>query len=330
MEFTSQYSPSSKFTPEGLLVVDKGWEEVGMKILDSELFLKNRLKSAIRDGKHVLLLPGSYDILHAGHVTWIDQALSHFLDKKQKKGLSISRKDVLVVVPVNSDPLVNVSKGHLHQTQGGDEKAFRPIVSQDLRLLALANLDSVDLTVAIPSPLYLDTLLPQPNNFSVKKAQRSLDVYRQRSNLKEKDYSTLLGSLKTYKTIQEAQGYSNLTKEFKRLLIPIEYIEKIEARSSEENWDDVAWELMWYLYLSEKAHYKLPEHPALTQRILSLRDGYGPKAQYIAQLAGIAVDSIMDTHITSTTELISTYGRKPSILKELVASTNLSKFTKTN
>lgn len=318
MEFTSIYSPSSKFTDEGLLIVESGWKDVGIKILDSELFLRQRINEAMKQGKRVLLLPGSYDILHVGHVTWIDQTLAHLLNAN----LELKRKDIFVVVPINSDNLVNVGKRHMHQSLGGTEKITRPVITQDHRLLALANLASVDLTVAIPSPLHLDAILPQPNNFSITQAHKLLDISRAEKSIHRDDYKPLCQSLATYEVIKEAKGYKELLREFKRLVIPTIHIDKVASTTKQKTWDETTWEIMWHLYLSDEAYFKLPSYNQSIQRIVSKRDGYGKLASYIAKLSGISVDMIMDTHLTSTTELISTYGNKTSELKDLVASTN--------
>ncbi len=73
------------------------------------------------DKKKVVSTSGCFDILHAGHVTYLDEA--------RKMG------DVLVVF-LNSDSSVKSLKGET-----------RPIVSQDERALVIAALESVDYVI---------------------------------------------------------------------------------------------------------------------------------------------------------------------------------------
>jgi hypothetical protein len=326
MGFISKYSKTSKFTAEKLLIIDKGWDEVGLKILDSELFLKKRIDIAKSEGKEILFLPGAYDILHAGHVTWIDQAIESLISNKKKAGKKIRRSDIFVVVPIESDYYVNVAKRGRHHSQGGSEKIVRPYVTQDSRLLALANLNSVDLTVAIPNPLGLDSALGQPENFTTRQAQMLLAVYSAENNLQQEEFQALKQSINTYDAIQNSKGYQELVTEFKKLQISTRTIDKAFTESNGKNWNEITWDIMWYLFLSDEAHYTLPAMPCYANRILSVRDDYNIKACYIARLAGISVEKILDTHITSTTHIISQYGDHPKDLKEVVSETNMYKF----
>ncbi len=74
-----------------------------------------------REGKRIVFTNGCFDLLHAGHVTYLEEA----------KGLG----DVLVV-GVNSDSSVRRIKG-----------SGRPIVSLEQRMAVLAALEAVDYVV---------------------------------------------------------------------------------------------------------------------------------------------------------------------------------------
>ena len=87
------------------------------KILSREN-LRERIKALRDEGKKIVFTNGCFDILHIGHVKYLEQA----------KGLG----DILVLA-INSDSSVKSIKGSL-----------RPVVSQDERAYIMASLDMVD------------------------------------------------------------------------------------------------------------------------------------------------------------------------------------------
>lgn len=80
--------------------------------------LKACIKKEKQKGRHIVSTSGCFDILHAGHVTYLEEA--------RNKG------DVLVVL-LNSDSSVRKLKGET-----------RPIVPQEERAIVLAGLACVD------------------------------------------------------------------------------------------------------------------------------------------------------------------------------------------
>lgn len=93
---------------------------MGQKIYDAER-IHTIIREARRQGKVIVSTSGCFDILHAGHVTYLAEA--------REKG------DFLIVM-LNSDQSVRGLKG-----------AERPIVPQQERALVLAGLSSVDAVV---------------------------------------------------------------------------------------------------------------------------------------------------------------------------------------
>jgi len=87
------------------------------KILSRE-DLKERVAALKREGKRIVFTNGCFDILHIGHVKYLEQA----------KGLG----DILVLA-LNSDSSVRSIKGPL-----------RPIVPEDERAYIMASLEVVD------------------------------------------------------------------------------------------------------------------------------------------------------------------------------------------
>lgn len=80
--------------------------------------LKNCIEREKQKGKRIVFTSGCFDILHAGHVTYLEEAKS--------------RGDILVVL-LNSDSSVRSLKGDT-----------RPIVPQQERAVVLSGLSSVD------------------------------------------------------------------------------------------------------------------------------------------------------------------------------------------
>lgn len=80
--------------------------------------LENRMRQARLQGKIIVFTSGCFDILHAGHVAYLEEA--------KAKG------DILVIL-LNSDQSVRELKG-----------SMRPIVPEEERAIVIAGLASVD------------------------------------------------------------------------------------------------------------------------------------------------------------------------------------------
>lgn len=80
--------------------------------------LEQRIHSEKQQGKTIVSTSGCFDILHAGHVTYLEEARA--------------RGDVLIVL-LNSDSSVRALKG-----------SARPIVPEKERAIVIAGLESVD------------------------------------------------------------------------------------------------------------------------------------------------------------------------------------------
>lgn len=80
--------------------------------------LRDDVRRHRKSGKTIVFTNGCFDIIHAGH--------AHYLNEAKKLG------DILII-GLNSDESVRTIKGHL-----------RPIVSEDERAYVLASLEAVD------------------------------------------------------------------------------------------------------------------------------------------------------------------------------------------
>lgn len=107
------------------------------KIIGSWQKLKNVLSAQRRKGKIIAFTNGCFDILHLGHISYLEEA------KKPNR---------ILVIGINSDASVQKIKGKK-----------RPIVSQNERAHVLASLGCVDYVTVFsePTPLNLiKTLRP--------------------------------------------------------------------------------------------------------------------------------------------------------------------------
>ena len=108
--------------------------DIQSKIMDPRM-LAGTLKGLRSAGKRVVFTNGCFDILHIGHVRYLDAARN---------------EGDLLVVGLNSDQSVRLIKGNR-----------RPLVEQDQRLEILASLQVVDYVTLFdePDPLKLIQLL---------------------------------------------------------------------------------------------------------------------------------------------------------------------------
>jgi len=95
------------------------------KIKDQQT-LKEIVKKLQREGKRVVFTNGCFDILHRGHVIYLEQARA--------------RGDILIV-GVNTDTSVSAIKG-----------PARPVVPEKARMTVIAALESVDYVVPFAEP----------------------------------------------------------------------------------------------------------------------------------------------------------------------------------
>ena len=108
---------------------------INEKVIVSHEELKQTIDSMKLMGERIVFTNGCFDLLHVGHVAYLEEARS--LGDK-------------LVVAVNSDDSVKKHKGHM-----------RPIVNQNDRMKVIAGLASVDYVTVFndETPLHLIELL---------------------------------------------------------------------------------------------------------------------------------------------------------------------------
>jgi hypothetical protein len=136
-------------------------EFIGHKITKNLVDTRTRLAQVLGEGKHVIYLPGSYDMIHAGHASYILQGVDFYL----KAHARLSREDIFVMILADDDELIEAIKPAYLMDPAADhprplenERVFEHLTSVNPRLLDLASLP-VDLVGFIPAPTRIGNLL---------------------------------------------------------------------------------------------------------------------------------------------------------------------------
>lgn len=124
-------------------------EDPANRVLDFEAALALR-RQAAADGRSVVFTNGCFDLLHRGHISYLNQSAA-FGD--------------LLIVAVNSDESVR-------QLKGPD----RPLNSEQDRAYALAALRCVDATFIFPGPRLVDEIAALKPDHYTKAGDYTLDT----------------------------------------------------------------------------------------------------------------------------------------------------------
>ena len=99
-------------------------EEAQGRIAPNFADLRRNLRDALSKGKKLLVLNGSFDLVHAGHVGMVQASLHNFMIRE-----NLRREEVYLVVLADADPLIFSSKKHKWVKFGGSESLPRPLQS---------------------------------------------------------------------------------------------------------------------------------------------------------------------------------------------------------
>ncbi len=286
------------FNVLGVARIERDWNDVGFKIVDSVEDGDDRIKRALAEGKKVLILPGVYDILHAGHISWIYEAYDAYKRKiSGENHCKYAKDDIYVVIPMDNDHLARAEKIKLYKNYGGKEQYLIPIISQERRALSLANIGIVDLVVPIYSPLETKHVVDKTKRISFDYACRLLNQLNVCGNFTEDEYEELLTSLNVYKNIVEP-NLELIKKDFLEKMAPL-------GKRVFHYWDNPSWQLYLFQILFKDNYKRVPLAKNIPNRMISKRDQYDKQACFFMRLCGISVQSILDTYVTSTTQIIA-------------------------
>lgn len=285
-------------------------EIVQRKITPDLISLKKAIDALRTEGKHILYMPGSYDLVHAGHAFYIYQAIDMYL--AMPGNAHLSRKDLIVLVLADDDELISNVKAKKWKGLGGSEPFKRPIQSKESfgarsadnhwRLVELASIPQVDLVGFIPSPLQAEHLSSKDIISTQKTSERlrsHLDEFKNRTTISENDFAKLEKALVDYDAI-------------------IQFLENNHAAISEafltegEAWSIQAWQLFLHMYLGY-GEFKAP-----FVRIISHNDvAYKDQVAFLMEVSGLEGVYIQDESLISTTDLLAEHGHEVLIEAKL-------------
>ena len=139
------------------------------KLRPSLKHIRGSINNAKKRNKHVLVLPGSFDLLHQGHANYIEKCLTSYCKKAR-----CSQKQTFVVVLADDDDLIARVKAFKHKDLGGDEPEKRPVENAAERLLSMMSLPWVDVVGIIPSHSTSEEL-PEPPVYDIEEMLMDLE-----------------------------------------------------------------------------------------------------------------------------------------------------------
>src|SRR5581483_7408363 len=133
------------------------------KIMPSLFDVRDAIAKAKEANKHILVLPGSFDLVHKGHAKYVKLSVDAYI-----KAAKCKREDMFVVMLADDDELIKQVKAFKHVDFGGDEPQRRPVEKAPERALSMAHIPDVDIVGIVPAPNIRKDLLPPPPDFDVK------------------------------------------------------------------------------------------------------------------------------------------------------------------
>lgn len=264
---------------------------VQSKIVGTLAAVKTALDAARHAGRHILYLPGSYDLVHAGHASHIMQAIERYLSLAEYR--SLAREDLYVVALADDDDLIAAVKAAKFIGNGGTEPFRRPIRVASERLYELASIPMVDLAGCLPSPLRIGELPAD----SILRAQCrrseivSLVACAAREGGSASDDAVILTA---------ALGKYDDTIRFTRTE-PQVLVDAFRRRIPP--WSIQSWQLFLHRYLGAG------KFPAPIVRVISRKDaGYLAQVRFLMRAAEIDTLVIDEVPVTTTTELLQRHG----------------------
>jgi hypothetical protein len=300
-----------------LLLVIPNTEAPKASIAKDLVEAKKYIDEARRDGKHVLYIPGSYDLVHAGHASYALQVTDQYLEQHPE----LTRNNLYVVMLSDDDELIGTVKAYKRKgySEKGDEEFARPIESasafSDLnlpnhsRLIATASLP-VDLVGFIPSPKNAKSFIKElvaAQDLDEASLRESLDKFAAKRNLSETDMRELSAAIGSYgKLIHNLSngGFDEVNNSFEALGKPYAQVDPNAP------WSIQSYQLLNHKFLASGEGFKAP-----LVRIVSVHDNkYKDQVDFLMAMAGVAVGEIDDVELVSTTKLLKKFG--PEKLRE--------------
>lgn len=278
---------------------------------------KKQIDEARKRGQHVLYIPGSYDLVHAGHASYALQVTEQYLGQHPE----LKREDLYVVMLSDDDDLISTVKAYKRKgySAKGDEEFARPIESAQAftdidiphhsRLVGTASLP-VDLVGFIPSPKNMRDYaheLAARQKLDAKMLNIYLDKFIEDRKPSDTDVKELKAAIGSYEKLVHALGnggYADVASSFEALGKPFAEVDPNAP------WSIQSYQLFNHTYLASGEGFNAP-----FVRIVSVHDDkYKDQVDFLMQVAGVKVESINDVEVVSTTKLLKKFG--PDNLRE--------------
>jgi hypothetical protein len=309
------------------LVVPKWSREVRSKISASLLETRHSILQAIQQGKHVVYVPGSYDLLHVGHASYIHQGIEEYQERH-----SISRDKLFVVALCDDDQLVQAVKpAHLYASSGEHPRPiegaelFRRVVAQYAhpRAIDMASLPFVDLVGLIPSPAFFDEIRSNPVVSQWLEGVNVLELPQEEvlekilcrvpSERREAFIRETVGTINRFNTLLvdlQCDNFCPVSMSFERAKFNLGY------DISTARWDVGSWQLLMHRFLGD---VYAPGSVDRYTRIISEHDQkYKDSVALLMKLSGIGALFFEDVNIVSTSQLVSHFGWQVLVESKIV------------
>lgn len=256
------------------------WSEIHTRILEAR-----------KKGKHVIILPGGYDVVHIGHLSFVVQAIDSYLESTKDTKSPISRRDLYVVGLADSDGLIRETKRNAYLKATGEDGPVEKGATNDKyhpRIIGLASLP-VDAVSLIPSPE--DSSLPNPPIFKIKEMQA-----------KFKDSPLWVAKLGIATNIDNALA---------NFPVLVDRLKDQRINSFDYSWWSIE---LWQLYMlgslniEEIAKEKFIA--PITRIISQEEEKYLDTVNELMRFAKIKTEVINDVFCISTKELVERYGTR--------------------
>ena len=266
---------------EGLVLYDpKNIPAIEKKIVVGAYEIQKRIAAAKNAGKCIAIIPGSFDLVHAGHLFYIEQIINC-----QVKEAGCVPSDVFVATLIDSDALIREVKKNKLRT----EPFPRPIEPEGERARSLSALTNVDMVGIVPAPsdIALQSSPPahDPDTLLAEIASLPFNAV---------DRIELAQAIHAYQALLEITAHD----------LPL----------SAWRWKIQAWQLCMLSIINDwntRMSSPIPFGPGTAVRWISIGDHeYKDQVAFVARHAGMIPAFIEDIKILSTSALLKLYIEK--------------------
>ena len=289
----------------GMVVPQVNAPFMAQKITRGLVDTRTRLAQVLGEGKHVIYLPGSYDMIHAGHASYILQGVEAYLKQHSR----LSRKDIFVMILADDDELIEAIKPSYLMDKPADhprplenERIYEHLTKLNPRLVDLASLP-VDLVGFIPAPTRIGNLLGDwhfkrwlENNADFTRDGAALhhlgnDAVSDEIRATIAQYESLLSRIKQGDFREVIKGFQ--TAKHSKLYNP-----------ATAAWNVASWQLMVHKFLGS-----VPGSQGYYTRIISEHDvKYKDIVAKLMKVSRIDHLFVQDDMVISTTALANAFG----------------------